>query len=280
MGWGDEIMAAGRAREAQETDPRPVAILNRNGVPRWHEAWRGNPRLVHPRDVGATDHQTVQDGPRARPYVDTRDRRVWRFRRGLQRRGELYLDDRERRVAPGGRYVVVATLSKRPGKDWGLDRFRAAVKAVDANWVQVGPPGTPLIAGATKVDTNTFRQAAAVIAGAQAALLPEGGLHHAAAAFRVPAVVLFGHFIHPDVTGYPDHINVYDPDGPCGITGECPRCAEFWRELSVETVAGKVEQLLERVNGDASRPIAPPSADPVPDEDPHRHRGVHGHMGD
>lgn len=246
MGYGDEIMAAGRAREAQRTDPRKVAIVGFRGQLRWHETWRGNPRIATPAEVQAgLDVQQVQDGPRCRPYVDTTDKRHWRFRTGRQVRGELYLDDRERAKAPSGPYVVVAPQSKRPGKDWGLDRFRAAVAALDAEWVQVGPAGSPRIAGARKVDTATFREAAAVIAGATAALLPEGGLHHAAAAFHVPAVVLYGHFIHPDVTGYPEQVAIHHPEAPCGITGQCDECAAFWVGLEPGAVAEKVGQLWE-----------------------------------
>ena len=72
MGYGDEIMAAGEAKRLQDVgDPRPVAILDRHGRPRWHGLWEGNPRIARPGDVAhGLDVQRIVNGPRCRPYVD------------------------------------------------------------------------------------------------------------------------------------------------------------------------------------------------------------------
>ena len=53
-----------------------------------------------------------------------------------------------------------------------------------------------------------------MLSGARAAVLHEGGLHHAAAALGMPAVVLFGGMISPRNTGYDVHVNlaIDDPE--------------------------------------------------------------------
>ena len=43
MGWGDELMVTGLAREAQLRDPRKVRVVYDR--PRYHEAWKHNPRI-------------------------------------------------------------------------------------------------------------------------------------------------------------------------------------------------------------------------------------------
>jgi len=48
--------------------------------------------------------------------------------------------------------------------------------------VQLGPAGTRLLHGVEHYPTNTFREACAALARSRAAVLHEGGLHHAAAA--------------------------------------------------------------------------------------------------
>jgi ADP-heptose:LPS heptosyltransferase len=51
---------------------------------------------------------------------------------------------------------------------------------------------------------------------------PEGGMHHASAAVGVPAVVIFGGYISPKVTGYEGHINLFTGTGlGCGNSQPC-----------------------------------------------------------
>jgi hypothetical protein len=79
----------------------------------------------------------------------------------------------------------------------------------------------------------------------------EGGLHHAAAAVRLPAVVIFGGFITPAVTGYAEQVNltapglgVAHPLG-CGRRVDCPHCADAIAQITPELVAQEVRKVLE-----------------------------------
>ncbi len=262
-------MAAGEARRLQEAgDGRAVAVLDRLGRPRWHPIWDGNARLARPEAVArGLEVQTLVNGPGCRPYVDyvamrgdfaalfpgrsftTKicDRRLpWRYTAWRATPGELPSVPRRE----PGNYVVLEPHVKTnasPNKDWGWDRWQALLcRRRDLDWVQLGAGGTRIVDGARYVATTDFRAACAVLAGARAAVLPEGGLHHAAAALGVPAVVIFGGMTSPANTGYPGHVNLFEPAGasPCGQRVACDHCGRAMAAIAPESVVEHLERIL------------------------------------
>jgi len=228
VGYGDEIMVTGEARRRQEA---------------------GDPRIATPEAVArGLPVQTIVNGPGCRPYIDygrtTATR--WAYRDWRATPGELY--DIERRKPRD--YVIVEPHIKAkasPNKDWGWARWQALVGRLDLDWVQLGPPSTRLLDGVRHIETATFLAACRALTGARAAVLPEGGLHHAAAALGVPAVVIFGAMTSPANTGYDLHVNLYEPAGgasPCGMRVPCGHCARAMAGIEPETVASHLEQLL------------------------------------
>jgi hypothetical protein len=267
VGWGDEIMAAGQARAMQKRDPRKVAIVDVAGRVRWHPAWQGNPRIAAPIEAERGEVQWLENGPGCRPYVDyarmRRDfarvypgrpfttkvsdaRLPWRFTRWRTPRGEIY----GRRASHRGETVVVEPHLKRGAsrnKQWGWSRWQDLVARVDVDWIQLGPPGTRLLTGVRHVPTATFLEACAALSGARAAVLPEGGLHHAAAALGLPAVVIFGGRSSPANLGYAGQVNLFDPapgESPCGQTAACAHCARAMAGIAPAAVGQYLETLL------------------------------------
>jgi hypothetical protein len=110
-------------------------------------------------------------------------------------------------VVVSGDYVVIEPHIKggaSPAKQWM--HYQRVVDALpDIEFRQPSYGRTPL-RGAKQVGTN-LRQAALLIAGARAVLLPDGCLHHLAAAVGTPGVVIFGGFAPKEVLGYPIHRN-------------------------------------------------------------------------
>ncbi|MFQ6016778.1 MAG: glycosyltransferase family 9 protein [Kiloniellaceae bacterium] len=261
-------MATGEARRLQETDPerRPVAVYGRDGRARWSSLWEGNPRILTPRQACQNDsHLRLVNGPGCRPYIDyarmardfaavfpgrrlttkVKDPRLpWRYTSWRCTPGELYTP----RIAPRG-YIVVEPHVKAgasPNKDWGWARWQALVDEIRLPWVQLGPPGTRLLEGVRHLVTASFMDACAALLGAKAAVLPEGGLHHAAAALDIPAVVIFGGMTSPANTGYDAHINLYEPadgDSPCGQRVPCEHCEAAMAAIRPEAVAAHLEGL-------------------------------------
>lgn len=251
MGYGDELMAAGDARRMMRTDPRRVRVVDRHGRPRWHELWNGNARIARVDEQG--DFQTLVNGSGARPYHTHYTDERWYYARGYRATpAELYIPGED--VAFGARYagriIVEPHLKSRasPNKQWGWVRWnklvwlmgRAGLRAT-----QLGPPGTAMLEGAELIETTTFWRAAAVLLHARAAVLPEGGLHHAAAALGVPAVVLFGGFTPVELTGYATHHNLGAGfDDTCGMRTACEHCAGWMARYTPEEICALLLSLI------------------------------------
>ena len=111
---------------------------------------------------------------------------------------------------------------------------------------QIGQNPHPqrLLNHAVYLHTPTFKQAAAVLARAKAAVLPEGGLHHAAAALGIRAVVIYGGFISPKQTGYDMHINLFTGTEPCGSRKSCEHCRASMAKITPEEVFEHLKTLL------------------------------------
>ena len=92
-----------------------------------------------------------------------------------------------------------------------------------------------------------FRTACAVMKLCDLYLGPEGGLSHAAAALSKKAVVYFGGWIKPSITGYKFHKNVYlDIKGsPCGAkTYICEHCEKSRKLISIEKMHDIIKKEL------------------------------------
>ena len=286
MGVGDEIMVTGDAKRLQEADPnrRRVVICDKKGDRRWSRLWQGNPRLIRPGEpVGRLGRIEIRNGPHCRPYVDyermaetfeqvfpgrpfttkVRDHRLpWRFTDWRATPGEFYCFER---LEPRG-YIVVEPNPKakgNPNKDWGWNRWQALVHSVkwpDHPWVQLGPgdtrrldgarrpPSTRLLDGVVHIETPTFLDACRVLSGAAALVSTDGGLHHAAAALGIPAVVIFGGISSPANLGYDMHVNLFEPMGgesPCGQWVECEHCQRAMAAIKSDVIAERLTGLLQ-----------------------------------
>lgn len=252
MGWGDELMVTGQCREMQARDPRRVKIQYERR--RWHEAWHHNPRIAGPEEQG--DFQFLQ--PREqwrRPYIEAKGPTQWVWKAWGPPRGELYLSDEEKAFGDQHAGCVIIEPNIKPGaspnKQWGWVRWNKLAWLLGERGVrvtQLGTGGMPQLQGVHFIDTASMRLAAAVIARARACVVPEGGLHHVAAAFKTPAVVIYGGYIAPTVTGYEDQVNIFAggeeyPLG-CGMRVPCDHCAKAMASIDPATVADKLMAVL------------------------------------
>ena len=249
VGFGDDIMVTARVRGLHARNPVPVLIQGMDGKPRWSEIWEHNPRIARTSEEAG---QTLRDGPGARPYLDYARLTTKKFYFHPQslEPGEIYLTETERSFCR--RIVLIEPHVKQgasPNKDWGFERFQSLVRArPDLPWAQCDY-GARILEAVEPIKTSTFREACAVMSGALAAVLPEGGLHHAAAAFRVKAVVIFGAYIPPSVTGYPDHINLARsvPEVE-GLGPPDPRAQAALASITVAEVAEKLADILSETS--------------------------------
>jgi ADP-heptose:LPS heptosyltransferase len=108
--------------------------------------------------------------------------------------------------------------------------------------------------GVTLLDFQNFRDAISVLSKADIYVGPEGGMHHAAAAVGVKAVVLMGGFIPPAVVGYDSHVSLTGGAEACGNIEPCVHCRAAMKKITVEQVMDAVNRLLlEEGTSDGSR---------------------------
>lgn len=252
LGIGDEIMVAGEARRALLDHGRRVEILDRNGKRRWSPIWDGMDYIAKPGESG--DFRKITNGPGARPYIVAKTDRQWTWNtahRAVPAVLELSADERAFAEPYRGRIIFEPHIKHRasPNKEWGWVRWNKLawhMQEKGRRITQVGPAGTSLLDGADFIETPTFRHAAAVLSVARAAVLTEGGLHHAAAAVGCRAVVIFGGYIATEITGYSTHINLgATGDDACGMRVKCDHCRDWMSSISPDRVMRELLRILE-----------------------------------
>lgn len=260
MGLGDEIIVTGQARVLQQTDPRKVRVQYERQ--KWFAVWDHNPRIARPDEQGDFQVLEPRDARRLRPYCSDKTHRRWTWREFRPPRGELYFTPAERDFGRrhAGRVILEPHIKAgaSPNKQWGWVRWnRLAWLLQEKHGVrvtQLGALGVPQLEGAEYVPTRSIREAAAVLAHARVAVLPEGGLHHTAAAVNARAVVIYGGFIAPAVTGYDDQVSLFSGEGlGCGMRVPCGHCANAMQNIKPEAVADRVMEVM----GEASTRLVP-----------------------
>lgn len=247
-------MVTGEIRKRAGTEQRRFAIWDSRkgeGIHRWNVMWEGNPRIAKP---GEAFDEKYENRGGARPYIVEKGWHKWTWRAYGPEPGEIFLTPLELAFAEraAGKIVVNPTVKDgaSPNKLWPFARWQElTVKNPDLPWLQVGDAASPRLGGTVPfLHTPTFRDACGALYGARAAVLHEGGLHHAAAALGRTAVVIFGHFIAPTVTGYPCHRNLFfatkeNPLG-CGMRMACTTCRSVMESITPRDVARNLREVL------------------------------------
>ena len=286
MGYGDHLMAIGAASRQFELDPlhRPVAIGDGRRVDPQHPELRRGLDFLATQDmvddqrpvtwvISYRGHRPYHDHGAMRALWSRRHR--WRSRLLGTPRDEALVDRLGRYVYDLGHRAVPAPLvldadetaiaehwSKRafvliepnvkdeasPGKRWLPERYAEVARRLsrDVPVFQIGAEGSVGLDGIPRAPTRQFRDALPLLKAARLYIGPEGGLHHAAAAMGTPAVVLFGGFTPPSVTGYDFHVNLAGTAEACGThPGRCAHCEAAMENIGVEEVLGHALRLLE-----------------------------------
>lgn len=258
MGFGDNIMATGLARGAA-AGGRRIAFGDGKRIIWDHNSpviFRGNANIAPPGSEHRHDIQWVDfyKGHRVYNHHDEAAKRwVWNmdFR---PTPGEIFLDPAEKALggAIGEKFVLIEpfVVARKPAglnKDWGRVKYQQVANRLMADGHQLVQlsygAGAPL-SGVRIVTTRSFREAVAVLSRAGLYLGPEGGLHHAAAAFGIPGVVIFGGFVPPQVTGYEIHRNLTGGAEACGSLYPCRHCRAALTAITVDEVYSAASEIL------------------------------------
>ncbi|RWO57131.1 MAG: hypothetical protein EOS14_25030 [Mesorhizobium sp.] len=258
MGFGDQIMGTGLARGAFSKGKRIALGDGRRILWDEHSAeiFRGNPNLAPPGSERDPDIEWLPYYKGHRLYNRrVGNRWVWNFNFHAVP-GEIYFDTDE--LAAGRRhgqgFVVIEPQSAQwkpvaPNKDWGVQKFQAVTERLRGQGFRVAQfrsrkSATVALPGVEQIATASFRDALAVLSHAALYIGSEGGLHHGAAAVRVPGVVLFGGFVPPEVTGYASHVNLTGGATACGSLRRCSHCRKALAAISVDDVVAAANNFL------------------------------------
>lgn len=269
MGIGDQLIGAGLARGARDRGKRIAfgdgtkIIWDKNSP----EIFRKNKNIAVPGSERDDDIDWIPFHRGNRLYnKQGQGRWIWNYE-FKPVPGEVYLSEQERLFAKSLRpdYVIIEPnvpwhKTVAPNKDWGLKNYQAVADRLRSAGYQVAQFsfGRNRLDGVKGVPTSTFRNAMAAMTRASLYIGPEGGLHHAAASSKLkegttdvikdalPAVVLFGGFIPPQVTGYDMHTNLTGGVEACGSLGPCQHCKQALNKISVEEVVDAALQHLKK----------------------------------
>jgi Glycosyltransferase family 9 (heptosyltransferase) len=257
MGYGDELIASGMARGAQALRRKRMAFGDGKRIifSQWSEAiFRNNPNVARPGDERATDLEWCDHYLGHRRYMVPKPDRLlfnYNFRSPL---GELFFDGSEIDQGPAPGFILIEpnVSPSKPislNKQWPVERFQAVATQLmlfDGHRVVqlVYPGGRYLLKGVEQWPCASFRDACVILAQAALVITHEGGMHHAAAALGVPAIVIFGGCIPPQVLGYPMHVNLTGGvDEACGSLKPCAHCRDALNAITTDEVYAHAHRL-------------------------------------
>lgn len=245
MGLGDEIMALGRLEAFYEKTGQQAAICDKSGQFREHSIWNGHPAY-------SKQHENrIVDAPGARPYIKRWEGNQIIFNLDYRARaGKIHFQKLNLPRLPEKFAVIAPNLKEAasPNKNWGFENFQALVDILDYPLVQPHQAGERLLEGVIPLATPSLNAVLSLIAASSLVICNEGGSHHMAASLGVPAVVIFGAFVPPQVTGYDFHKNfgVETPEGYCGKFDPCAHCKKAMEKITPDMVKMAALEILER----------------------------------
>ncbi len=279
MGLGDDLMVTGYAEQEKKKYPEKQVVVGNLSEKKIYESpiYLNNPNItpIKSIDRGKPIH-FINYHDKNRPYIDYQNSNNNNLHWNMNFSpipGKLYFSDDEKNKAKEIVNTAVRQWennntsnfkgiiffesistkidhyfysNKMKNKDWGKLNWRELILKLKNDYliIQSKHEKSERIEGTyfSLIDFD-FRTACAIINEADLFLGLEGGFGHAAAALGKKAVLYFGGWIHPKVTGYKFHENIYfdHPKSPCGTIGYiCNHCEEARKNLTVEHVYNKV----------------------------------------
>lgn len=272
MGYGDEIIGSGFAKGLAAQGKR-LALGDGQQI-RWtsraHEIFRNNPNVAPPGSEGAPDLVWKAHYAGNRCYNRQAEGR-WEWIKQPDNGivpGEIFFDRNElvwskmKACVPGAvsdRLIIIepnipAFKAIKGNKSWPAERYdhvakvlgRAGYHLTQITLRRPYGPGHEIRTAQKIPQPPDMRHSLALLARARLYIGPEGGMHHAAAALGIPAVVIFGGFISPEVTGYSTHRNLFKGGEACGSFADCEHCRQALLAISTDEVVENALDILRK----------------------------------
>lgn len=259
MGWGDEVLITGFARNLYLATKIPVSILNRRSAVRRHDAWLNNPYIT----MEQRTNTFLFHFSGHRPYIQHKLEQQWIFKEIELPLPDLFFSPEEENFGRlyNNRVIIEPTLKPgaSPNKQYPMNYWWDVVdELLSKNYrvAQVGAwPKESFRSDVEMIHTRDIRLASAIIKHSIAYIGHEGGLHHSSAAVRTPAVVIMGGFVGPKQTGYDlkTHRYLTGNSAPCGYKVPCKHCQSAMLSITPDIV---IKSFLEVINETSERDLA------------------------
>lgn len=264
MGYGDEILATGLAKGLYDQGKQAAFGDGQKII--WSEQakiiFKNNPNIAQPGEEGKSNLIWFKTYPGVRPYIkqDLGDRWEWNYDHKIIP-GEFFYDQEElnfiRNVYDIGEFsknrrknilIEPHTKDMAPNKKWPFDRYQKVVDIlIDLGYkVYQFDYGKEKLNYVYQIPTKNFREVILYMNLVDFYIGAEGGLHHTAAALNKKAVVLFGGFIDPKITGYGKyffHKNIFTGNIACGVKYSCYHCMQAMDNITVDMVIENFKQI-------------------------------------
>ena len=283
MGYGDDLMITGFARIEKKKYPnKQVVIGNLDEKKIYHSIiYDNNPNITYVKDLDRKKSvHFINYHNFNRPYINYEKSNLERWFWNMDfspTPGELYFSEHEKKIADEiiieakqfwkkknkSNYNAIIFLEasstkihssalslKQKNINWGFNNWNQLATKINNDYliIQSVHETSKKIEGAFYSNKKfNFRIACAILERSDLFVGPQGGFVHAAAALNKKAVVYYGGWIHPRITGYNFHENLYfvHPKSPCGARGYlCDHCEEARKSIKVDFFEDKIRMVV------------------------------------
>lgn len=262
MGWGDDLIWLGEAKHQYLKDGKPRRPT-REWVPQpIKEAYLYSPYVNMKAGVPLEERHNQM-----RPYKGTVDY-VLKPAELTLKEDEIKLGDEELAKGP---YWIVCPDNKPDqmfgnNRVWGYDNWQRLLELINKKYpkqrvLRLKPPYTDKnLDYVETIQSSGFRYMISKGRCASLIITTDGCWHHIAAAWNIPAVVLWGGAASPypsqkhkySALGYKeqcDIVDTEDPETPCyNIKPNCPHCKKVWERITPELVLSRLETYINEKN--------------------------------
>jgi hypothetical protein len=265
IGIGDWLIASAQARYRYKQNGRKCVYIDPiKKETYWSEVFANNP-YIDRFPVEGEHYNLIPNHPANRPYIGEAlpDRIIWN-RDFKAVPGDIFLSEEESAWTPVEKpYVLIEPNVKQKwlfseNKNWGFEKWQMLVdRNPQIPWVQPVYEDARRLRGVREVRTDHYRKGFALLAKSSLFIGTDGGLHHAAAALKVPAIVIWGHFTSPRMLGYEEQTNIWKGLGPCGSLNLCKECKRVMKMISVADVESRLRSALSRLSIEEGSSLKP-----------------------
>ena len=160
----------------------------------------------------------------------------WKIKNKKLPRGLIFLSDIAKRNIILNNKII--NYEHYVNKEWGRNKWEEFIKIISKDYILVKTTNSKdkIVEGLYSIICD-FRTNYAIMKKCDFYIGNEGGLSHLWAITRKRAIVFFGHWIPPHVTGYPFHLNLSkNTNDHCGSLTKCKTCMNFFKDLEPEYI--------------------------------------------